>query len=123
MSMHYESSVAIASTAQPGVVYQVARMSFGRRLELVRRIRDLAPKIEFLEASGSERDEVDARLLSADVDRLYLLWGLRGVGGLEIDGQAATPELLVDAGPEVLYREALTAVKETCCLNEEERKN
>ena len=121
--MHYESSVAIASTAQPGVVYQVARMSFGRRLELVRRIRDLAPKIEFLEASGNERDEVDARLLSADVDRLYLLWGLRGVTGLEIDGQAATPELLLDAGPEVLYREALEAVKETCCLSEAERKN
>lgn len=121
--MHYESSVAIASKAQPGVVYQVARMSFGRRLELVRRIRELAPKIEFLEASGSARDEVEARLLSAEVDRLYLAWGLRSVSGLEIDGQKATPELLAEAGPEELFREALTAVKETCCLSEAERKN
>ena len=55
MSVTYESSVAVASVSQPGVVYQIARMSFGRRLELVRRIRDLAPRIEFLEASGSER--------------------------------------------------------------------
>lgn len=121
--MNYESTAAIVSKTHPGVVYDVARMSFGRRLELVRRIRELAPKIEFLEASGSERDEVDARLLRADVDRLYVMWGLRGVSGLEIDGVAATPELLADAGPEVLFREALAAVKETCCLSEEERKN
>ncbi len=121
--MTYESSVAIQSSAQPGVVYQIALMSFGRRLELVRRIRDLAPKIEFLEASGNERDEVDARLLTAEVDRLYLLWGLRAVSGLEIDGQCATPELLAEAGPEALFREALAAVKETCGLSEEERKN
>lgn len=121
--MTYESSVAKTSSVQPGVVYQIARMSFGRRLELVRRIRDLAPKIEFLEAGGNERDEVDARLLTAEVDRLYLLWGLRAVSGLEIDGQSATPELLADAGPEALFQEALAAVKEACGLGEEERKN
>ena len=121
--MNYESSIAIASKTRPGVVYEIARMSFGRRLELVRRIRDLAPKIEFLEAGGGEREEVEARLLSADVDRIYLTWGLRGVSGLEIDGQAATPELLAEAGPEDLFREALAAVKEACCLSEEERKN
>ena len=121
--MNYESSVDVNSAVQPGVVYRIARMSFGRRLELVRRIRDLAPRIEFLEAGGTEHDEVDARLLSADVDRLYLLWGLLGVSGLEIDGQPATPELLAETGPEALFREALAAVKETCCLSEAETKN
>ena len=38
-------------------------------------------------------------------------------------GVAAGPELLAEAGPEELFREALAAVRRETGLSEEERKN
>ncbi len=66
---------------------------------------------------------MDAALLQAEIDRLYLTWGLRAVSGLDVDGAAATPELLAEAGPEDLFREALAAVRAETGLSEAERKN
>ena len=43
---------------------------------------------------------MDAALLRAEIDRLYVMWGVRGVSGLRVDGAEATPELLAEAGPE-----------------------
>jgi hypothetical protein len=43
--------------------------------------------------------------------------------GLEVDGVAATPELLASAGPEDLFREVVSAIKAECGLSETERKN
>jgi hypothetical protein len=40
-----------------------------------------------------------------------------------VDGSIAGPELLAEAGPEELFREALAAVRRETGLNEEERKN
>ena len=106
-----------------GVRYVVARMSFGRRIELTRRIRDLAQKIEFLSAGEDPKDKLEAALLSSEIERTYVLWGLKSVEGLELDGAPATPESLVASGPEPLFREALSAVKAECGLSELERKN
>lgn len=121
--MEYESTVLIASQLQDGVTFRVHRISFGRRVELMREVRKLTGKLEFLEAGQSEADKMDASLLSAEIDRLYLAWGLKEVGGLSIDGSAATPESLSSVGPEDLFNEALLAVKTQCGLNGEERKN
>ena len=107
----------------PGVAFTVARMSYGRRIELMRRIRELARKMEFLEAGGEPGDKMDAALLEAEVNRLYLSWGLLGVSGLTLDGAEATPELLAESGPEELFREALATVRAQAGLNEAERKN
>jgi hypothetical protein len=52
-----------------------------------------------------------------------MTWGLRAVSGLELDGADATPELLAEAGPEDLFREALAAVRAETGLTEAERKN
>jgi hypothetical protein len=98
-------------------------MSFGRRVELTRRIRELAERVEFLNAGESAKEKLDAALLSAEVDRTYVLWGLQGVEGLELDGIPATPESLVSDGPEDLLREALTAIKAECGLSDDEIKN
>jgi hypothetical protein len=54
---------------------------------------------------------------------LYLTWGLVRVEGLEVDGATATPESLLDEGPEDLCREAITAIKAECGLTDAERKN
>jgi hypothetical protein len=121
--MNYESLKRVESAVTPGVTFTVARMSFTRRVELMRRVQELARRMEFLEASGGSGDQMEATLLKAEVGRLYLAWGLRGIVGLTVDGAEATPELLVEAGPESLFQEALAAVRAEAGLSEAERKN
>lgn len=98
-------------------------MTFGRRLELMRAIRDLAARIEYFEAGRDEKNRMEASLLGAEMDKLYLVWGLESVTGLTVDGEPATPETLVARGPETVVQEALRAIKSECGLTETERKN
>jgi hypothetical protein len=121
--MTYESVKLFESQRVPGVTYSIARMSFGRRVDLMRRIRELARRIEFLEAGNDAAGKMDAGLLRAEIDRLYLEWGLKAVTGLELDGAEATPFSLAESGPEELFREALDAVRAETGLTEAERKN
>jgi hypothetical protein len=121
--MSYESAVSVSSAIQDGVGFRIARMSFGRRVELMRRVRELARRMEFLEAGDDPGERMDAGLLKAEIDRMFLLWGLLGVSGLVLDGVEATPETLVERGPEELFREALAAVRRETGLTDAERKN
>jgi hypothetical protein len=121
MATNYKSSLNIDSRVLPGVTYVVERMSFGRRLELMRTVRDAAIKLEFHAAAG-DSDKMKASVLSAEVDRIYVRWGLRQVIGLMIDDQPATPEMLAMDGPEELFLEALAAVKRECGLSDPEKK-
>ena len=121
--MEYVSWSQVQSVVVPGVWFSVQKMSFARRMDLTRRIRDLAERVEFLNAGQSSKEKMDAALLSGEIDRIYVLWGLAEVGGLELDGVRATPEALVSHGPEELFREALAVVKAACGLSEDERKN
>jgi hypothetical protein len=99
-------------------------MSFGRRLDLTRRVQELAKRIAFLAAGEQDTaTEAERALLGAEIDREYLSWGLVSVDGLEIDGEPATPASLLEAGPEALVREALEAVRREAGLSEHERKN
>src|SRR5207248_11429546 len=120
--MDYQSWLERESQTTPGVTFVLSKMSFGRRVELTRRLREIAQKAEFLEA-GDAKEKIDAALLTSEIDRLYALWGLREVRGLELDGAPATPASLADAGPENVFREAVAAVKAECGLTEAERKN
>lgn len=122
--MKYESETRVESAERPGVWFRVRRMSFGRRLELTRRLRALLGRLEFVEAGedGPARD-AEAALLGGEIDREHLIWGLAGVEGFEIDGSAATPETLIEVGPEELVREALRVVRREAGLSEDERKN
>jgi hypothetical protein len=79
--------------------------------------------MEFLEADQKPGERMDATLVQVEVNRLYLMWGLVEVAGLEMDGAAATPAALAASGPEDLFREALAAVKAETGLSGEERKN
>jgi hypothetical protein len=121
--MNYESVMVVESRVAPGVTFSVFRMSFGRRMELMRRIRELARQREFLEAGQQAGEKMDAALLEAEIQRLFIRWGIRAVSGLTLDGAEATPEGLAEAGPEELFREALAAVRAQIGLNDEERKN
>jgi hypothetical protein len=119
----WSSAKVVESRASPGVQFVIARMTFGRRLELMRRVRDLAARLEFFEAGREARNEMEAGLLGGEIDRLYLLWGLEEIRGLDIDGAPATPASLIESGPEDLFHEALDAVRAECGLSENERKN
>ena len=119
----YRSESVVESRTVPGVRFTIAKMSFGRRVELMRRVRELARRTEFLAASEEAGEKMDSALLHAEIERLYVMWGVKAVSGLMVDGSIAGPELLAEAGPEGLFREALAAVRRETGLNEEERKN
>jgi hypothetical protein len=119
----WQSSKIVPSEAMPGVEFVIARMTFGRRMELLKRVRDLAIRLEYFEAGREEKNRLEASLLGAQLDRLYIDWGLEEIRGLELDGAAATPLSLMERGPEDVFKEALAAVKAECGLSEQERKN
>src|SRR6202050_54848 len=121
--MVYVSSRVGESQKAPGVRFTVRKMSFARRMELMERVRELARRVEFLAAGESAAERMDAALARAEIDRLYLSWGLQAIAGLRVDGMDATPELLAEAGPEELFREAVALVRHETGLNEAERKN
>ena len=121
--MKYESQKVVDSGTTPGVQYTIVKMSFARRLDLMRKIRELARSLEYLEAGDKPSDKMDAAVARAEVDKLWVAWGLRAVSGLELDGAAATPESLAESGPQTLFQEALAAVRAEACLTLAERKN
>jgi hypothetical protein len=98
-------------------------MSFGRRTELMRQVRELTRRVEFMEAAMTPREKMNATLLRLEIERMYVKWGVVDIAGLELDGVAATPESLAAAGPEELFREALHLVLRETGLNAEQRKN
>lgn len=121
--MNYESVRTIQSEAAKGVSFTINRMSFGRRLELTRQIREVGAKLQFLTSGEALEDKIEASLAAHEVDKLYLQWGLQTVDGLVIDGAAADPETVISSGPEELCREIVQAIKTECGLTGEERKN
>ncbi len=122
-TVHYDSVQRVQSKAIPGVTFDVNRISFGRRMELTRRVREISQRAEFLQAGAKLQDQVEANLIVQEVEAIYLRWGLVGIYGLTIDEEPATAEQVLERGPEELTREILTAIKKLCGLDEEERKN
>ncbi|MBZ5603325.1 MAG: hypothetical protein LAO79_13575 [Acidobacteriia bacterium] len=119
----YESVVWFEAESRAGVRCGIARISFGRRIDLARRIREVGRRAEFLDASGEAKDRIEAAVVKAEIDRAYLDWGWVGVEGLEIDGAAATPGSAIEAGPAELAAEVLARIKSECGLTDDERKN
>ncbi|HEV8413385.1 MAG TPA: hypothetical protein VGQ49_07310 [Bryobacteraceae bacterium] len=122
-STGYESSVWFDAETAAGVKFRVARISVARRIELARRIREIGRNVEFLEAGQDPREKLEAAVLAAEIDRVYLQWGLEEMQGLSIDGEAATPAALIDKGPLELAKEILARIKRECGLSEDQRKN
>jgi len=122
-SSAHESSAWFEAETCAGVRFRVARISVARKIELVRRIREISRKVEFLEAGEDPREKLEAAMLAAEVDRVYLEWGLAEIQGLVIDGDAATPSSMIEKGPLDLAKEMLTRIKGECGLSEDQRKN
>jgi hypothetical protein len=122
-AFHYESVISIESKTVRGVRFAIHRVSFGRRMELSRRVRELSRKAEYLEAGTEMHERIEASILAQEIDAMYLHWGLLSIEGLTIDGEHATAVGLLEKGPEELAREVVSAIKEQCGLSEPERKN
>jgi hypothetical protein len=122
-ALQYESAVSIDSKSAPGVRFAIHRISFGRRMELSRRVRELSRKAEFLEAGTELNEKIEASILAQEIDAMYLQWGLASIEGFIIDDEPATAVRLLEKGPEDLVREIVSAIKEQCGLSEPERKN
>lgn len=119
----YDSVLQIQSTVMPVVKFMINRISFGRRMELARRVREISRRVEFLEAGNQLQEKIEANLLRHEIEYTYLRWALVRIDGLTIDGEPASLESLIDKGPEELTREIVTAIKAQCGLSEDERKN
>ena len=119
----YESVLVIRSKVMPTVTYAIKRVSFGRRMDLSRRAREISRKAEFLEASSQLGEKIEAGILTQEIDTMYLVWGLLNIQGLTIDGEAATADRLLEKGPDELTREVVDAIKAQCGLSDVERKN
>ena len=121
--MTYESTFQVQSSICPGVVFTVRRVSVARRLELLRRVRELMGRLEFYNAGAQLNDKLEASITSAEIESVYVIWGITKVEGLTIDGVEATSDLLVERGSEDLVREAATLIRSQLGLSEDERKN
>src|SRR6266852_981813 len=119
--MHYESTLEYHSTACEGVTFRIRRISFAGRLELLEGLQHIAGRAEFLRAGDTPKDRWEATILEKQVERGYLEWSLVRVDGLTIDGEPATPQLVVDRGPDGLTAEILSAVRSQLGLTEDER--
>jgi hypothetical protein len=98
-------------------------MSFARRCALAQRVHALSRRLEFANRSEALKDRVEAAVLNSELCALYLEWGLVSLEGLDLDGHAATPDRLLDCGPEDLCLEIIDAIQAQCGLSEAERKN
>jgi hypothetical protein len=122
-AVSYDSVVRERSKTLPGVSFAINRISFGRRMELTRRVREISQKAEFLQAGTDLKDKIEANILAQEIEAMYLRWGLIGIDGLAIDGEPATLDKLLEKGPDELTREIVGAIKTQCGLSETERKN
>lgn len=121
--VRWESTAWHESGEIPSVRFQVVRPSLERRADLTRRVRELVERAICHAASESPQERLTAALLQIEADRVYIEWGLVAIDGLEIDGVAATPESIVERGPESLCREIAAAIRRESALTEDERKN
>jgi len=98
-------------------------MSLGRRIELARAVRDLAGRLEFLQAGATVSDRIESAQISAEIDAVYLRWGLARIEGLVLDGREPTCEEVIARAAEEFVRDIITRIKHECGLSELERKN
>jgi len=56
-SLKYESAIEVASEKFPGIRFVVERMSFGRRLDLIRELKGWLGRLEFVSAGAGGQEQ------------------------------------------------------------------
>lgn len=119
----YSSIVRFASGTMAGVYVTIRRMSLARRIELAREVRGLAGRLEYHAGGMNLTEKIDASITAAEIDSVYLRWGVVRIEGLCLDGCAASCEDVISAAPEAFVREIVERIKHECGLTGEETKN
>lgn len=138
MSHKHDTTRRVESETFPGVSIILKKMTEGRRLELRkaigepnRRIREILREQAAIEQQPEETRDMAKWLESQDsfdeimlttVNPAWVLWGVKQVEGLEVDGRSIGIEDWAD-WPSALFDEVLTLVKSEAELNGSERKN
>jgi hypothetical protein len=143
----FESKVTIEARAPEfaGVRFVLRKMTEGRRIRLrmqlaaaQARIHELMDEQKRLAAEVGAatveevRDPEAARqiakltremadLADNEMTPTWVRWGLASIEGLEIDGEPATVESLIESGPPDLYQEVAEAVRKEAGLTAEEQ--
>ena len=118
----YSSLIWRESVTFVGVRFATRRTSLAQKIELTRQVRELTLRNDFLRG-GDTADQLQAALGDLLSRRLFVEWGLAQIDGLTIDGTQATPELLIQKGPDELTEEIANAIISDLQLSEDERKN
>lgn len=138
MAHKYETTRKKDSEIFPGVSFYLRRMTEGRRIELRKKLGPTNAKIRellkeqgrLLEASLESQDQNRILELQDEFDGLMLevvnpttlLWGVKQVEGLDVDGKILTLDEWQD-WPSALFQEILRAVNDEAELNGGETKN
>lgn len=134
----HETTRRIHSEAFPGVTFLLRKMTEGRRMELRRiisepnlRVREILREQDAIyktEENNQDtlkwmtlQDELDGLMLEK-INPAWVLWGVKQIEGLEVDGRPLSVEDWSD-WPSALFDEVLSAVKAEAELNGAERKN
>lgn len=119
----HATTIRLQSKTCAGVWFEIRRVTFGARLELLQKLRYVIQNLE-LHGGYSAKDRVETAILEREILLDYVLWGLVRVEGLLIDGRELkdTPDLIRN-GPEFLTAEIAGAIQREIGLNEDDRKN
>jgi hypothetical protein len=131
--MQFSSRITTESTACPGVTFTLNKMTEGRRIKLrltmaekTAKLREIMVEVNRLREDPEPNQARVAELLDTVTETLedeitpaWVKWGLHSITGLTIDGQEATPDLLIADGPRDLYKEIAAAIKSEAGLSEE----
>jgi hypothetical protein len=119
----WQSGQWVASRTHPGVAYRIGQISLERRGTLLELLQRAIDELRFHEAGEGLADQLRAGRLRVEIQAVYLRWGLQALRHLRIDGEAATPGLLIERGPEDLCQEIAGEIRRRCGLTADERKN
>lgn len=135
--MNFQSRVTLTSKVAgfENVSFTLNRMTEGRRIKLRLKLAAITAKLResLVEIRKlREQENPDAKRVAELVDTVttimedevtptWVRWGLHHIEGLEIDGQPATVESLIESGPTQLYDEVAAAVRREAGLTEQEQ--
>lgn len=121
--MNHSSWFELVSQTAPGVVVRLRRISFGGRLQLARILGGQLDRLDEALQRQAGGHDTEAALLAAEADVACARWAIVSITGLDVDGEPATADSLLDRGPEELVHEVIAALRAEIGLTEAERKN
>lgn len=117
--MHQQPVVTYKSAVLEGAVITVKRLTFQSRLELLKDLRPLLQKLEFLSADPKSAGGIERAIIEKEVEAHLLKWGVVSISNSEV----MTTEDLLDNAPVELADELVAFIIRQFGLTIAEQKN